>query len=721
MRLSYLRGTAILLSGIAVLLSILTWRALPPMPTSLALPDPTAKTLVFAADSTVLSTSFTGNFNRTTEVALTDIPLLMRQAFIVAEDKRYWEHNGIDWLARFAALKNNLTAGKIHRGASSIGEQSARLLHAHPRTYWGHWLAGWDAQRLIHHFGHADVLNFYLNQVPYAAQRRGVVQAANYYFNRDLAALNPAQQLALAVIVRSPRRYDPNQQPQNLRNATNALAKRMLQQGIITAQTAQAVYQAPLISSRQSLSLNASPFVVYARQQAQQQGIVHSPLITTLDTELQQKTQHLLQQRLHSLTHLQAQNAAALVVENRTGAVLAWASAPYTELGIDPVITPRQPGSALKPFIYAQAIEELGWQPDHVLDDTPLLEQIEDGIHHFRNYNGGHHGPVSLRYALGNSLNIPAVRTAQALGVSNILTQLQRLGITSLNEPPSHYGAAIALGAGAVSLFELTQAYTTLARRGDFLPLQVITNTHTPAAESIFSAPVASLISHILADTEAREVEFGAHSVLNMPYPTAAKTGTSSNYRDAWAFAYDDQYTVGVWIGRLDGRPMHSVTGALGAAPVVHQIFTYLRSQAPYTGLWLSPELIPAPVCEAFGDNPCTMRQGFILPHANSKQQITLTAATITRPINGERFAIDPRVPLASQRLQFRLSHVPDSVKQITWQVNNHTLMGQHTATAEWPLRAGDNTVSATLTWEDGTHTEVSPIHFYVEGLTPEH
>lgn len=719
LRLSFLLRTAILWSSAAVLLGILTWRALAPMPTSLALPDPTAKALVLAADGTVLSTSFTGNLNRTTEVALTEIPLLIRQAFITAEDKRYWEHNGVDWLARLSALKNNLAAGKVQRGASSIGEQSARLLHGHPRTYWGHWLAGWDAQRLIRKFGHAEVLNFYLNQVPYAAQRRGVVQAAEYYFSRDLAALNPAQQLALAVIVRSPRRYDPSKQPQNLRNATNALAERMVKQGIISPQTAQAVYQAPLVSSRKSLSLAASPFVVYVRQQAEQQGILRSPLVTTLDTELQQKTQHLLQQRLQALASLQAHNAAALVVDNHTGSVLAWATAPYTELGIDPVITPRQPGSALKPFIYAQAMEELGWQPDHLLDDSPLLEQIEDGVHHFRNYSGAHHGPVSLRYALGNSLNIPAVRTAQALGIGNTLNLLQRLGITSLNEPPSHYGAAIALGDGAVSLFELTQAYATLARRGDFLPLQVLANSQTPAPHTVFSAPVASLISHILADTEARQIEFGAHSVLNMPHPTAAKTGTSSNYRDAWAFAYDDQYTVGVWMGRLAGGPMQNITGALGAAPVVRQIFTHLRSQAPYAGLWLSPELKRVPVCEALGNNPCTLRQGFKLPHTEVDRPITKVAPMITRPINGERFAIDPRVPLSSQRLQLRLSHVPDSVKQIIWQVNNDTLIGQHAATAEWPLRAGDNTVSATLMGDDGSQTTVSGVRFYVEGLTP--
>src|SRR5699024_9870936 len=261
-----------------------TWQSLMPLPPALPTDAAGAGATHFtAADGTLLNVSFRGRFNRTTTLPLARMPLLLRQAFIIAEDQRYWQHGGIDWRARLAALWSNLRAGQVVRGASTIAEQAARIIAPRARNYWGKWVAGFDARHLLRRFGHADVLAFYLNQVPYGAQRRGVAQAAHYYFGREPGALNPAEQLALAVLVRSPSAHDPRRHPQRLRRKVDRLARRMQQQHVISEQTATAVRRSPIRPGRRPLTVEAGPFVVHARQQARLRGLSAPVLRTTLD------------------------------------------------------------------------------------------------------------------------------------------------------------------------------------------------------------------------------------------------------------------------------------------------------------------------------------------------------------------------------------------------------------------------------------------------------
>src|SRR5699024_4228356 len=278
----------LLVSGVG--LAFVTWQALAPLPEVLGQEsslDTIAVAPVTAADGTPLTVSFRGRYNHIDIRNLTAIPVLLRQAFVRSEDQRFWQHSGIDWQARLAALWGNFWAGRNKRGASTIAEQAMRIIHPRPRTYWSHWVAGFDAKRLIERFGHAKVLAFYLNQVPYAAQRRGVAQAAHYYFGRDLGALNAAQQLALVVLVRSPEGFDPRQHPKRLRQAVNALAKRLWDSGDISSDQYRAIQQTTLEPRQRQLTVDAGPFVIYARQQARDRGFTGSTLRTTLDSELQ--------------------------------------------------------------------------------------------------------------------------------------------------------------------------------------------------------------------------------------------------------------------------------------------------------------------------------------------------------------------------------------------------------------------------------------------------
>lgn len=728
MRLGWRRWLAITVTvgAVAVIvLALATWRSLMPMPATLSMDAHAARatdTHFLAADGTPLNLSFSSRYNRANVLPATRIQKLLRDGFVASEDQRYWQHGGVDWTARFAALWGNFRAGHIERGASTIGEQVARILKPRPRTYWSHWIAGFDAGRLLQRFGHAKVLDFYLNQVPYGAQRRGVEQAARYYFGRDVAALSPAEELALVVLVRSPESYDPRAHPRSVRRAVDQLAGRMLADKTISATQIEAIRRAPIQPGRQQLEVKAGPFVLYATAQAKARGLTAPVLRTTLDPALQVFVQQVLRKRVRELAQRGVHDGAALVVDNQTGAVLAWAVAPGDDpFAIDPVVTPRQPGSALKPFVYGLALAQLGWQADHVLEDTPLAERVDKGVHRYRNYSGKHYGKVSVRYALANSLNIPAVRTAQAVGVQPIIGELQRFGFSTFKKGADFYGPAIVLGDGAVTLHDMVQGYASLARHGEFLPLHVLEDVPQVDPVQVLPAEVTSLLASILSDPDARKAEFGADSVLDLPMPTAVKTGTSSDYHDIWTMGFDNRYTVGVWMGNLGGAPTDQLTGSLGPAPVLRQIFAHLRNNAPYAGLWHSPELRAVATCEWIGPPPCVQRQEWYLPHPERGELATTAPSRseprITQPLSGEMLAIDPRLPSTSQRFEFTLDGNGRSIHRVVWQVDGKPLPESGEGTTSWVLVPGSHRVSAKV-WVDGAAeaAQLGPVEFRVLG-----
>lgn len=717
--------TAAVVAAAVIALAIATSRSLMPLPATLGATSHAARTTdthFLAADGTPLNLSFSSRFNRANVLPATRIPKLLRDGFVASEDQRYWQHGGVDWTARFAALWGNFRAGHIERGASTIGEQVARILEPRPRTYWSHWIAGFDAGRLLQRFGHAKVLDFYLNQVPYGAQRRGVEQAARYYFGRDVDALSPAEELALVVLVRSPEGYDPRAHPRSVRRAVDQLAGRMLADKTISATEAEAIRRAPIQPGRQQLEVKAGPFVLYATAQAKARGLTAPVLRTTLDPSLQVFVQQALRKRVQELARRGVHDGAALVVDNQTGAVLAWAVAPGEDpFAIDPVVTPRQPGSALKPFVYGLALARLGWQADHVLEDTPLAERVDKGVHRYRNYSGKHYGKASVRYALANSLNIPAVRTAQAVGVQPIIDELQRFGFSTFKQGADYYGPAIVLGDGAVTLHDMVQGYASLARHGEFLPLHVLEDVPQPDPVRVLPADVTSLLASILSDPDARKAEFGADSVLDLPMPTAIKTGTSSDYHDIWTMGFDNRYTVGVWMGNLGGAPTDQLTGSLGPAPVLRQIFAHLRSAAPYAGLWHSPALRAVQTCEWIGPPPCVQRQEWYLPPqaalAARGKPSESSSPKIAQPLPGEMLAIDPRLPAAAQRFRFTLDANGRTVSRVEWQVDGKSLAGSGDEAASWVLVPGTHRVSARV-WVEGAETAatVGPVAFSVVG-----
>jgi len=712
-----------------LLLAVATYSSMQPFPERLSgLQDETVKQNYMDRNGIRLNVTFENRWNTLDRARLHDLPDFLQSAFIRSEDRRFMEHGGADWQARLAALFQNIRAGRVVRGASTISEQVVRMIHPRPRTLWSRWLEGFEAAALEERFSKPEILEFYLNQVPYGGRRRGVSQAARYYFDRSIDTLSQREMLTLAVLVRSPKWFDPGRNPERLNEAIANLLARMPDADLRGGLSRQEILAQPLEIRRPVHPYNARHFIEYVDGLIRSgshayRGVVH----TTLDAELQQQVQAVLDERLQALKRHNVNNGAVLVVDHRSNEILAWASAfagkedhPFNR--INPVITPRQPGSALKPLLYARALEK-GWTAATMLDDSPLEEGVGLGMHTYHNYSRGHYGLISLREALGNSLNIPAVRAIQHVGAEDFLLFMQGLGIESLSGHPNVYGDGIALGNGEVTLFELVQAYTVLARMGTFKPLSCLEGRHaTNGSYRVLDEDVASLMADILSDPAAREKEFGWNSILNLPYQTAVKTGTSSDYRDAWSVGYNDRFTVGVWFGNLDYAEMQEITGANGPAFVLRTIFNELNKNRDVRPLYLSPQLRKQRVCIESGmaaDSQCAARDEWFIAGSGpqpadrpaDQQEGTIR---LRKPTHGLMLAMDPRIPDEDEYFEFRTSS-SDRIRKVEWFVNGMAVGESRDNAYHWKVSRGHFTVMARV-WlnREKQPIETEPVEYQV-------
>jgi penicillin-binding protein 1C len=384
------------------------------------------KPAVIARDGTRLSVSLQNAWNTDDIVPLTSMPDFLVRAFIESEDQHFYEHHGIDWSARWAAAWLDLRHGAAVRGASTITEQVVRLLHPRPRTLWSRWLEGFEAGRLERRASKQEILTFYLNQVPYAYRRRGVQQAARYYFNRDLETLTRQEMLALVVLVRSPNGMDLRYHRDRADQAIGQLADRLLGTGLLPVSERNIIAKTPLALDSDRLALDAGYFVTHVLQEPR--VTAQDALSTTLDPYIQSATQQILDTALTTLAKRKVRDGGVLVIDHARNEILAWVVghsqaqgvAAEEGMGYDTVTTPRQPGSTMKPLLYAMAIEK-GWTAATLINDDDLSEAVRGGQHTFHNYSHVHYGLIRLREALGNSLNIPAVRTLKFVGTAPFL------------------------------------------------------------------------------------------------------------------------------------------------------------------------------------------------------------------------------------------------------------------------------------------------------------
>lgn len=717
----------------AIALAAFAWKThadLLPLPDTLV-PDASdvSRIRILDRNNIPLTVTYQNQWNIHDYVSLYEIPEFIQQAFLISEDKRFYSHKGVDWIARLNAVRQDIMALGAVRGASTITEQVVRMWHPRPRTLWSRWLEGIEASRLEKRFSKTEILEFYLNEVPYASNRRGIVQASRFYFDRDMETLSRKEILALAVMVRSPSRLDIHLNMDKIEKPVAVLAGLIQKQGLINSREAGQILSEDIRVNSSGLTVDAGHFVDFLyREKASALRPVNGQVNTTLDASLQSMAKTILDSRLNDLSSSGVKNGALLITDNHTHEVLAWvvggSRSDDTPSGwIDAVSTPRQPGSTLKPFVYAMALDR-GWTAATIIDDSPLSEPVGTGLHSYHNYSRVYYGKLTLRDSLGNSLNIPAVRALQFVGVEKLLACLSRLGMDSLRQNPDFYGDGLVLGNGEITLFELVQAYAALSNHGVYYPLRLILNEDAGSGgpARVFSSEASSLIGNILSDSSARRLEFGDGGILNFPVQTAVKTGTSSDYRDAWAVGYNNDYTVGVWMGNLDRDAMDRITGSKGPAMVLRSVFAELNRNRVTRPLYLSPRLVKRDICRDTGlpaDGDCPSSSEWFAPgtepetFAGNREDETPLA--MIQPSPGLQMAMDPRIPDNHEAFPFKLSGVPDN-SSVDWYVDDKLISTTSSDSYLWPMSRGNHTAMARVrSVDEGRVAETLPVTFIVK------
>ncbi|MBI3776432.1 MAG: penicillin-binding protein 1C [Gammaproteobacteria bacterium] len=513
------------------------------------------------------------------------LPPRVVAATLVLEDRRFWNHPGIDIIAMARALQQNATARTRVSGASTLAMQVARLSDPGARSYTHKARETWRALAMTLRDGREQVLHDYLRLVPYGNHIHGIAYAARRYLDKPVADLSWAEVALLTAIPQSPTRMNPFHEGGRQR----AIARG---QRILDALHAQQVLTdsdfeiaSTQIQALQILRPAPRPMVALHAVEKLTDDLAVAPprtgpepyrIVTTLDLDLQLRVVDHAQAELQHWEARGAHNAAVIVTERATGRVRAWmGSLDYFDRAnagaLDYARIARSPGSVLKPFIYALALERGRLTPATVMDD---LHAAPGGI---TNVDHRFLGPMLPRQALANSRNVPAVELLNTLGLNQVYEFLRLLRLHDAADPATRYGAGLALGALPMKLENIVAAYSTLANDGLWRPLQWSETDLPSHGQRLLSPEVARIVTSYLADPNARLPSFARMGTLEYPFPVALKTGTSQGARDAWTLAYSRRYLVGVWMGDANERPMHDVTGAAAAGALAQRILLDLQ------------------------------------------------------------------------------------------------------------------------------------------------
>jgi penicillin-binding protein 1C len=510
------------------------------------------------------------------------LPASLVDATVAAEDRRFFRHAGVDVFGFTRALWRNIRAGAVVEGGSTITQQTAKILldrrsrHLRSRGITAKFREAVLALRLEHRLTKQQILALYLNVAPYGNQVVGAGRASGVYFGVDPSLLTVGQATFLAALPQRPSAYNPYKDPAPAIRRQRRIIDALVRQKLITSEEAHVARSERLQIQPAARAFAAPHFVemVLADHGADRPA----RLKTTLDSKLQTTVADIVRAHRRSLLQHGAHNVAVVVLDNATSEWLAWeGSGDYFDRdhggAINGAIAPRQPGSALKPLVYALGFET-GETPATVLADVPSsYPTAEPGIVYTpRNYDGIFHGPLRARQALAGSQNVPAVVLASRIGVPDLLRFFRSVGFTGFDKTASHYGLGVSLGNAEVTLADLVGAYAVFARGGQWRRPTAIAQSPTPETRNLLSQRAAFWVTDILSDDEARAYVFGRGGSLEFPFPVAVKTGTSQAYRDNWTVGYTREVTVGVWVGNFDRRPLIGSTGVTGAAPIFHAV-----------------------------------------------------------------------------------------------------------------------------------------------------
>ncbi len=543
-------------------------------------------------------------------VPLASIPAVVQQATLVAEDRAFYQHGGISirGIAR-AALSHATGIGK-GGGGSTLTQQLVKNAILTNEVSVSRKLRELVlAWRIEKRFTKDEILQMYLNEVPYGGTSYGIQSAARSYFGKDVSQLSLAEAATLAAITNAPTAMSPytTRGLERLTARTAYVLQGMVDEGYISEDQASAARAEKLSFVARRDAITAPHFSMWVYQQLTERygaRLVEEGglrVITTLDLDLQSAAESAVASRTaQNASKYNAKNAALVALDVPTGQVRAMVgSADFFDEEIDGQVnvatSPRQPGSSFKPIVYAAAFA-LGYSPQTVLFDLETDFPTDQGPYHPRNYDLKEHGPVTMRQALAGSLNIPAVKTIYLVGVDGVLGLARSLGYTSLGDR-SRFGLSLVLGGGEVSLLEHVAAYSSFARGGSYVPYssvlkvessdgRVLEEWEQPRGEKALEADVAAALTDVLSDNEARSFVFGAANSLTLPdRPVAAKTGTTNDYHDAWTVGYTPQIAAGVWVGNSSNEAMsRGADGSVVAAPIWQRFMVAAHRALPVQG-----------------------------------------------------------------------------------------------------------------------------------------
>ena len=612
-------------------------------------------------------------------VPLADISPALRAAMVASEDKRFYEHSGVDWQAVPAAAWGNLWHSRT-RGASSITMQLAGLVD----DDWKRGAGGRDllqkagqvvaAQVLDRRWRKDQILEAYLNLVPFRGELVGIDALSRTLFGKAAHGLDEREAAVAAALVRA-----PNARATDVARRACGVLKALRPAGARTDCEGLDMY-ATAAPQRRAFDASEGVAPHLARQLARQfPG--KAAITSTLRAPLQRFALQTLQQHLRELHGRNVQDGAVVVLDNATGDVLAWVGSSGEAISdaaqVDGVTALRQPGSTLKPFLYAQAIAQRRLTAASLLEDSPAHIPTAGGLYIPQNYDRQFKGWVSVRTALGASLNVPAVRTLVMVSPDDFHAQLRAAGLP-LKESGDYYGYSLVLGSAEVSLLSLANAYRSLANAGRFSETRTTVGMSSPSlrervgVRAAVDPRAAFIVGDILSDPNARARTFGTDSVLATRFWTAVKTGTSKDMRDNWALGWSQRYTVGVWVGNAGGAAMHDISGTSGAAPVWATVMRYLHAREPSVAPIPPAGLTATRV--RFGEGLEATRTEWFLK--GTEQALFAISATppcdsasrsgakfdsgeisrcshITAPATGTIVALDPDIPPQRQRLAF--------------------------------------------------------------------
>ncbi|AEC19900.1 penicillin-binding protein 1C [Pusillimonas sp. T7-7] len=636
-------------------------------------------------------------------IALKDISVALQRAVILSEDKRFYEHAGVDWQAMVAAAWGNLVQGQ-RRGASTLSMQLLGLIdEQYSRGPGGRSVVqkidqAWQARYLEEQWTKSQILEAYLNLAAFRGELIGVDALSRVLFQKYPSGLNARESALAAVFLRAPNAPHPvlvkracvllgdMGLPQDCQGLSDFVALTLMRSA------------GPWADSRQM----APHYARLGLTQRRDAGNVPdgSALHTTLDADLQRYALHSVSRHVQELGMQSVRDAAVVVQDNHTGEVLAYVGSSgdlSAASRVDHARALRQAGSTLKPFLYAQAIGQERLTAVSLLNDRPLNLPTGNGLYIPQNYDKHFSGWVSVRTALASSLNIPAVRTLLMVTPDAFARRLLRLGLP-LDQSGDFYGYSLALGSADVSLLSLTNAYRALANLGQYSTPRFTAQGVEPEIEQVMPPGAAWIVGDILSDRQARARTFGLDSVLSTPFWTAVKTGTSKDMRDNWCLGWSDRYTVGVWVGNSGGASMRDVSGVSGAGPIWHDLMSYLhRRQGSVQpdmpeGVSTSPVVFQdglEPERQDFflGDTAVSqvhLAEDYILPGQGSPRILTPASDTI--------LALDPDIPATHQLAGFQAANVAaGTATRVQWQVDGE-LVGWG-GKAHWAPRPGQHVV----------------------------